>query len=558
MIQASPGTQAMPSTLQNFEGLSNAAQSTVSGFYVWPPDTNGDVGPNHYVQWVNLAFAIYDKAGGKVYGPAAGKTLWSGFSGPCQTSNDGDPIVLYDHLADRWLFSQFALPNYPSGPFYQCIAVSQTGDPTGSYYRYAFLVSQNKMNDYPKFGVWPDGYYMAVNQFSSSSWAGEGVAAFERAKMLSGASAGMVYFDLYGTDPNLGGMLPSDFDGPAPPSGTPNYFVEMDDDSWGYSQDQLQIWAFSVNWSSPGGSTFTRLTTLPTAPFDSNMCGYTSNCIPQPSTRKKLDAISDRLMYRLQYRNFGTHASLLTNHTVDVDGFDHAGIRWYELRNSGSGWGIQQQGTYAPDADHRWMGSLAMDGSGNIALGFSVSGQNTSPSIRYTGQLASDSAFGEMTLGEASIIAGTGSQTGSSRWGDYSMMAVDPTDDTFWYTQEYYQTTSSAGWQTRIGSFSLAGVSPPPPSSPSLTVVRPNGGETWKVNTRKTITWTSSGSIGYVNIYLSRDGSWDPNPIFFNIPNTGSQTWKVTGPSSTSARIKVENYDGNNIFDISDGTFVIK
>ena len=390
MLQATPGTQAIPSTLQSFEGISNAAQSTVSGFTVAPPDTNGDVGPNHYVQWVNLAFAIYDKAGGKVYGPAAGKTLWSGFGGPCQTSNDGDPIVLYDHLADRWLFSQFALPNFPSGPFYQCIAVSTTGDPTGSYNRYAFLVSQDKMNDYPKFGVWPDGYYMSVNQFAASSWAGQGVVAFERAKMLNGASAGMVYFDMFGTDPNLGGMLPSDLDGPAPPSGTPNYFVQFDDDSWGYSPDQLQVWAFSVDWSSPGGSTFTRLTALPTAPFDSNLCGYARNCIPQPSRRKKLDALSDRLMYRLQYRHFSDHDSLVTNHTVDVDGTDHAGIRWYELRDTGSGWGIEQQGTYAPDSDHRWMGSIAMDSAGNIALGFSVSGSTTSPSIRYTGRLAGD------------------------------------------------------------------------------------------------------------------------------------------------------------------------
>ena len=170
---------AIASPLQNFDGINN-----VNG--VLPPDTNGDVGPNHYMQWVNLSFAIYSKSGALLYGPAAGNTLWSGFGGPCQTTNDGDPIVQYDHLADRWMVSQFALPNYPSGPFYQCIAVSQTADPTGAWYRYQFQISATKMNDYPHFGVWPDGYYMSVNQFVGNTWGGAGAVVFERAKMLHG------------------------------------------------------------------------------------------------------------------------------------------------------------------------------------------------------------------------------------------------------------------------------------------------------------------------------------------------------------------------------------
>jgi len=559
VIQASPGAQAIPLTLANFEGVSNSAQSGVSGFTVVPPDTNGDVGPNHYVQWVNLAFAVYDKTGGMLPGyPKAGKALWAGFGGPCETGNDGDPIVLYDHLADRWLMSQFALPNYPSGPFYQCIAVSQTGDPTGSYHRYAFLISQDKMNDYPKFGVWPDGYYMSVNQFKSSSWAGQGVIAFERGEMLAGHSARSVSFDLYGTDPNLGGMLPSDLDGPSPPPGTPNYFVQVDDDAWGYSPDQLQVWAFAVDWNTPGNSSFAHVVNLPTAPFDSNMCGYSTNCIPQSGSGRKLDAISDRLMYRLQYRDFGTHASLVTNHTVDVDGFDHAGIRWYELRDNGTGWAINQQGTYAPDGNHRWMGSAAMDGSGNIALGFSLSGKSMFPSIRYTGRLSGDTP-GEMTLGEAPVIGGTGSQTGASRWGDYSMMAVDPADDsTFWYTQEYYQSSSGTGWQTRIGSFKLSGISPPPPPPASLTVQSPNGGERWKINTNKTIQWTSGGVSGDVRIELSRNGGASWTVLFSSTPNDGSQTWKVTGPATTAARIRITSGSDSGIYDASDGNFVIK
>jgi len=447
VVQDSAGVLAMPSPSVNFEGIGN-----VDG--VLPPDTNGDVGPNHYVQIVNLSFAIFSKSGTVLYGPANTNTLWSGFGGPCETTNDGDPIVLYDHLADRWLLSQFAVP----GPFYQCIAISQTGDPTGAWHRYAFLYSNTKMNDYPKFGVWPDGYYMTANQFDGGGWAGAGVMAFERAQMLAGLSAQKVYFDLFGVNPNFGGMLPADLDGPSPPAGSPGYFMEVDDTIFGFPTDSLRIWQFHVDWTTPALSTFGLSSNpnavLNTASFDSNLCGFSRNCIPQPGTLRKLDALSDRLMYRLQYRNFGDHESLVVNHTVDV-GSDHAGIRWYEVRDPGGAPFIRQQGTYAPDASHRWMGSVAMDGNGNMALGFSVSNSTTVfPSIRYVGRLAGD-PLGTMPQGEATLIAGGGSQTHlASRWGDYSMMAVDPTDDcTFWYTQEYYSTTSSAGWRTRIGAF---------------------------------------------------------------------------------------------------------
>ena len=456
----------IPTPLQNFEGVNN-----VNG--VLPPDTNGDVGPNHYVQWVNLSFAIYSKSGALLYGPAAGNTLWTGFGGPCQTSNDGDPIVQYDHLADRWMMSQFALPNYPSGPFYQCIAVSQTGDPTGAWYRYAFQISATKLNDYPKFGVWPDGYYMSVNQFVGNTWGGAGVVAFERNKMLLGQPAQAVYFDLFAVDPNLGGMLPSDLDGPAPAAGTPNYYLQVDDNGFGYPQDQIEVWQFSVNWATPSTSTFTQAGVLPTAAFDSDMCAGSRNCIPQQGTSVKLDAISDRLMYRLQYRNFGSYQTMVLNHTVDTNSADHAGIRWYELRNSGSGWNIRQQGTFSPDTAHRWMGSMAMDGAGNIALGYSVSSSTMFPAIRYTGRLAGD-PLGQLPQGEGTIINGTGAQTHSaSRWGDYSSLSIDPVDDcTFWYTNEYIQTTGSSPWRTRIGSFQLPGCGGTAPT-PTPTTVPP-------------------------------------------------------------------------------------
>ncbi|MGH2407414.1 MAG: carboxypeptidase-like regulatory domain-containing protein [Candidatus Limnocylindrales bacterium] len=459
--------------VQNFDGTSNR-----NG--VLPPDTNGDVGPNDYVQFINLSLAVYSKTGTLLYGPTNGNTIWSGFGGPCETRNDGDPIVMYDPLADRWMVSQFALPNFPSGPYYQCIAVSQTADPTGAWYRYSFVYSTTKMNDYPKFGVWPDGYYMSTNQFTGgSSWGGQGVAVFERSQMLQGLPARMVSFDLYGVDPNLGGMLPSDLDGPAPPSGAPNAFMEFDDNSQGWPQDQLQVWNFHVDWTNTANSTFTPASTLATASFDSNLCNYSRNCIPQAGTTVKLDALSDRLMNRIQYRNFGSYQTMVVNDSVDVNGADRAGIRWYELRNTGSGWSIYQQGTYSPDSTNRWMGSAAMDGNGAIALGYSASSSSLYPSIRYTGRLAGD-PLGTLPQGEGTIINGTGAQTHSaSRWGDYSMLAVDPVDDcTFWYTNEYLTTTSSASWRTRIASFTLpdCGAAPPTTGNISGKVTNSSGG----------------------------------------------------------------------------------
>ena len=301
----------LPQPTVSFDGVNNRDG-------VLPPDVNGDAGPNHYVQWVNLSYAVYSKSGSLLVGPLKGSQMFSGFAGPCSTQNDGDPIALYDELADRWMLSQFALPNYPSGPFYQCIAVSKTGDPTGQYWRYEFKISDTKLNDYPKFGVWPNGYFMSVNQFAGNTFAGAGVVAFERDKMLQGLAARMYYVDT--NDPTLGGMLPSDLDGPAPPAGTPNFFMQFDD-----VPAQLQVWRFDVSWDAAVTASFTKVTNLPVAAFDSNMCGYARSCIPQSGTTRKLDAISDRLMYRLQYRNFGGYETFVTNHTVDVNTTDQAG-----------------------------------------------------------------------------------------------------------------------------------------------------------------------------------------------------------------------------------------
>jgi len=567
VVQSAPELPSIPGPSNSVEGISN-----VNG--VLPPDTNGDVGPNHFVQMVNLSFAVYSKGtpttpSTLLYGPASANTLWSGFGGPCETRNDGDPIVRYDHLADRWVMSQLAIPNnffgiLLFGPFYECIAVSATSDPLGAYYRYQY--SFDKLNDYPKLAVWPDGYYMTMNQYTAISlqYAGQGVVAFDRASMLVGQPASAIYYDLASVDMNLAGMLPADLDGPAPPAGSPAYFAQIDDDAWGVTPtDQVQIWQFHTDWTTQSQSSFTRVAALPTAPFDSDMCANSRNCLPQPGTATTIDAMSDRLMYRLQYRNFGDHESLVVNHTVDADGADHAGIRWYEIRNPGSSPSIYQQGTYAPDADHRWMGSVALDSAGNMALGFSVTGPSTFPSIRYTGRLAADPP-NTMTLGETDLMVGTGSQTNSTgRWGDYSMMVVDPVDDcTFWYTQEYYATTSDAGWQTRIGSFSLPSCSSSVPSNlPAVSVVASAASANEAGPTSGALTFSRTGDTSQpLTVHYSVAGTATAGTDYVALPGVltlgvgvASQVVPVT-PIDDSA---VESNENVIVSVIPDPTYVL-
>ena len=445
--QDGPLSNSNAAPILNFEGMGN-----LSGVY--PPDTQGDISLDYFVQVVNLNFAVYSKTGSLLFGPAALSTIWEGIPYPWNGTNNGDPIVLYDQAANRWIISQFSLPG---GNYAELVAISQTPDPTGPWYRYVFLFG-NKMPDYPKFGIWPDAYYLSVNQFVGGyAWGGVGACALERSRMLDGdPNARMVYIDL-GSSSNPTSMLPSDWDGSITPlPEEPNYFAYFSD--WeSPSDDYLRIWQFHVDWINTANSSFSYLSTQVTAPFKSTLC-YTGACIPQPGTNIQLDPISDRLMYRLQYRNFGSYQSMVTNHTVDVDVNGHAGIRWYELRNAGTGWSIYQQGTYAPDTNHRWVGSVAMNGSGDMALGYSVSNRSAVyPGIRYTGRRSFD-PLGQMTISEQNVINGSGSQTGlASRWGDYSMMTVDPSDDnTFWYTTEYIQETGFASWKTRIASFAFS------------------------------------------------------------------------------------------------------
>ena len=424
-------------TIQNFDGNSNT-----QGYD--PPDTHGDVGPNHFFQVVNCHYSIYSKTGSLLLGPLNTSTIWNGMP---NNSNDGDAVVLYDEIANRWLIAQFSLANCPTGPYYEMIAVSQTADPTGSWYRYEY--SFTNMPDYPKFGVWPDGYYMSVNLFAGcQNYAGTGQAAFHRSKMLAGdASAEMVYFTLSSSN-NAWALLPSDCDGTFPTTGTPNYFVYMMD-----GPDYLGVYEFHVDWTTTSNSTFGNYLQLSVNTFNDNLSG-----IPQKGTTRLADALSDRLMYRLQYRKFTDHSSMVVNHTVNA-GSSVGGIRWYELRKTTGAWSIYQQSTYSPDANSRWMGSIAMDTAGNIALGYSISSSNMYPSIRYTGRMKND-ALNTMTIAEKGIFNGTGSNTandgyGKCRWGDYSAVTTDPVGNaTFWYTQQYL-ITNGTNWHTRIASFSF-------------------------------------------------------------------------------------------------------
>jgi len=463
------GTE-IPGPIVSFSGQTNTSA-------VVPPDPNGAVGPNHIVTMCNLSFEIFNKQGNVLFGPAANNTLWAGFGGSCQTSNSGDPVVLYDKAADRWLLSQFTAT---SAPFLNCVAISTTNDPLGTYFRYAFQTAPNGANfpDYPKYGVWSDAYYISTREFLGLAGPFQGVGAYalNRAQMLVGNPNPQVVSFLVppqGLGANVGdGLLPSDLDGSTPPpAGTPNFYLGSQDNNgpYGAPSDALNLYKFHVDFAVPANSTFTLTNTIPVAAFNSilGLCVGRA-CIPQPNTTTKIDHLGyrQRPLFRLAYRNFGDHESLVTNQSVSAGNGPNgevSGIRWWEIRNPNGAPVIFQQGTYAPgitDGIHRWMGSIAMDGQGNMALGYSASnGVNPAvfPRVSYTGRLAGD-PLGTMPLGEANIVAGTGSQTTTlSRWGDYTSLTVDPTDDlTFWYVNEWVPTTSSVGWVLRIGSFKIA------------------------------------------------------------------------------------------------------
>lgn len=433
-----------------------------------PPDTVGDVGLDYYVQAINglggSSVTIYNKSDGSLaMGPFDMDTLATG--GGLESNGSGDPIVLYDHLADRWVLTEFTGPGADNG---LSVFISQTSDPTAGTWD-SFHFPTTNFPDYPKYAVWPDGYYVSTNEPGASP-----VYVMDRTSMLAGTAPGPIQRL---TAPALAGfgfqgLTPADLDGPAPPPGTPGIFMRHRDDevhnvgSNDTTQDFLEVWEFDA-----AANTFTQSDTIGISEFDSDLNGLTAfNAFPQPGTTTQLDPLREVIMHRLVYRNFGTHEALLGNFVTDVDGTDHGGIRWFELRRVGTGtWTLHQEGTQAPDAVNRWMGAIAMDGSGNIALGYNVTdATSTFPGIRYAGRQSSD-PLGTLPQGEFVLVDGTGSIT-SNRWGDYSSMNVDPVDDsTFWFTGEYG--LASGNWATRIGSFKFEGVAPPSALSTATTTV---------------------------------------------------------------------------------------
>ncbi|MDQ2806739.1 MAG: S-layer homology domain-containing protein [Chloroflexota bacterium] len=486
--QSARSPLVMPTPIANFDGMYNQNGPV-------PPDTDGAVGRTQYLQIVNSQLQVFSKTGTSLYGPTNINNLWQGFGGVCETYNNGDPIALYDGLASRWLVSQFNFVSQ-SDFTHECIAISTGPDATGSYYRYDFVTSPvaGAFEDYPHLGVWPDGYYMAANQFGPGNAFAGSVYAFDRAKMLVGdATATQVYF----ATPNEGGRLPSDLNGPAPPSGSPNYFM----DPFNPAAGVINEYKFHADFTTPASSTFTGPFAIAVAPWNDVTCGaMRERCVPQPGTTAKLETTAGRFMHRLSYRNLGGIETLVVNHTVNAGPASPngiTGVRWYEFRNPNSVTPtVFQQGTYAPtDGLFRWMGSAQMDRSGDIALGFSSSSTTSFPDLRYAGRLGTD-PLGMLSQGEAVLFAGTGSEDfpAAPRWGDYSDLSVDPSDEcTFWYTNEYFSVTGLRDWRTRIGSFKF-------PSCVPLLTVTPTPTTTAPPTFTTTPSATTTQCVGATNV----------------------------------------------------------
>jgi len=507
----------------NFEG-----QSTSS----YPPDCNGTIGPNHYMQTVNTTYAIYSRTGTLLAGPTNMNLLFGSVSGA--TCNDGDPLIQYDEMAGRWVAVEFSLCGSND---LMLMAVSSTNDPTGTWYQYSFDVTDTP--DYEKLGIWQDGYYMGTNTNS-----GNDIYVFERSKMLLGQPAQMIAFD----NPNRPGpasnflcVPPLDNDGVAAPAGTPGMFIAFNDDAVGGGSDQLWLYELAANWTTPASSTFTRVQQIGVTAFDSQFTASWDD-ITQPNTQK-LDAVPQVIMNAPQYRNFGTYQTIVCCHSVDVDATNHAGIRWYELRKTppATTWTVRQQGTFAPDGHSRWMGSVMLNGSGKIGMAYSISSSTVYPGIRYCGQSASAyaSATGVMDIAETVIHTGTVAQTTYNRWGDYALLSVDPNDDqTFWFSSEYVKTGGSSKG-TKIASFkfgndptvtTLAATAVAAPNATLNGTVNPNGLATtyyfqWGTSTAygNTTTTTSAGS-GTTAVAVSANitGLVAGTPYYFRLVATNS------------------------------------
>jgi Divergent InlB B-repeat domain len=488
----------MPSPLKNFPGLSFGTTLTGGNAGAgWPPDTNGDVGPVYYIQAVNDAWGIFDKTTGTMVAGFTEDQLWSTATTgtPCDANNFGDPVAIHDGVADRWVLTDFAfgtdLLGNPVAPFYQCFAVSKSGDPVaGGWYLYAVQMDtgttgappSHTFTDYPKFGFWTDCLYMGANGFNNDSgnYAGSVFAAFDRTALFSGAalSSANSSVGFISSDTSFG-LFPANLQGTSagsqPPPGTPEYFVAESGTDYAFDVRKFQKGATACG----AGSTLSGITSVSQASYD---LPYTAsgntNIVSQPSVTRKLDSLADELMQRVVYRKLGSAESLWVVHTTCGAGTANCPAatptspQWAQIDVSGGTINttpVQQQIYTVGDGLHRWMGSIAVDAQGNMAIGYDTSGTTAPnfPSIAYSGRLVTD-ALNQLPQTEVQMAAGLGSQNtcgagcgGLSRWGDYSAMVIDPTDDcTFWYTNMYYAAashTTGAKWDTQIGSFKFPG-----------------------------------------------------------------------------------------------------
>jgi hypothetical protein len=455
-----------PSTTVNFAGLDFAAFGAG-----WPPDTNGAAGPTHYIQTVNTAFGVFNKSTGARVVALTLDALFAtaNTQTPCDNSHQGDPVVLYDGSADRFIVTDFAWADgkFSTGPFYQCFAVSKTGDPVnGGWNFYAIVADPGaKLHDYEKLAVWPDGIYMTANMFAttgSQAFQNVRVWAFDKAKMYAGQPASVVVFNLPSKIQGVAvfSALPSNYHPitGAPPAGRENLIASI----WGAYR--TRVWKFKVNWTTPANSSLSGPGNITIPTFSTP-----PSSIPARNGNN-LDSLGYRVMMQNQYTNIGGVESLWITHSVG-NGSGIASVRWYQFRVTGGTIqtsGPIQSGTWNPNATHRWMPSLAVNKKGDMAVGYSASSSSMFPAIRYAGRLAGD-APGTLSLSETSMVEGSASQcctfsdgSTNNRWGDYSAMTIDPDGCTFWYTTEYYETPQPTtlgtdNWKTRIGSFKFAG-----------------------------------------------------------------------------------------------------
>ena len=542
VVQQAGGAVATATSGTNWQGLDHTNWGAG-----WPPDPNGDVGPNNYVQTVNSSIGIWDKSGNRLAATTFDGLFAQAATGtPCDNSNQGDPVALYDPFGDRWIITDFAWSSFSTGPFYQCMAVSKTGDPVnGGWYFYAWQTASGAtLPDYPKLGVWPDGIYMSANDFASSgsqSYQNAQVWAFDRAAMEAGdPNAKGISFSVPRT---VGGvsvfsLLPSNARAVtgAPPAGAPNYFASI------YGSYAIRVWKFHVDWSTPSNSTFTGPTNVGIATFNVG-----PGDVPEKDGNN-LDTLSYRLMMQNQYTNIGGRESLWLTHTVGNGGTPNtAQVRWYELPVTGGAISsVRQQSTWAPDASNRFMPSLAVDKKGDMAIGYSVSDSSMYPALRYSGRLAGD-ALNQLTQGESTLVQGLGYQcctfsdgSTNTRWGDYSAMSIDPDGCTFWYTGEYYDahptTKADDDWLTRIGSFTLPGCNSVV-AAPAISGFSPSSGSPGTSVTISGSGLTGASSVSFNGASAAFTVTTDTQ-ISATVPNgatTGPISVTTSGGTATSS-----------------------